>query len=70
MITTDFVLNTKEFKELFTKNLFMEKHLIYLGFISLYFMQKIQANSEQCFFYCLLIKWSFYYHFFLLFLNQ
>jgi len=52
MITTDFVLNTKEFKELFTKNLFMEKHLIYLGFISLYFMQKIQANSEQCFFYC------------------
>ena len=44
MITIKCALDTKGFDELFTKYLFKVKHLIYLDFILLSFMQKIQAN--------------------------
>jgi hypothetical protein len=43
-IAIEFTLDTKGFEELFTKNLFKVKHLIYLDFILLSFMRKFQAN--------------------------
>jgi len=43
-ITIKFALDIKGFEELFTKDLFKVKHLIYLDFILLSFMRKFQAN--------------------------